>query len=438
MIWDNASDANLKQLWEGRPPEEEATAFDRRIAALLACSARAVQTRRADLRLVKFQRPKLPGPKPGEVVDVDETLAFERRLATEKLATQPSLPPQPIASEDGLEDEIVDQLERERCRLQNAAHRKDIRKAIQAKLRSERLSEMIVNSLQRLDPPERINLNDRPAKQEEEVVILVSDCQIGSKAHQDYVRGVTKFDSVVFLQRAQVFTRAIAKIIRDRSLVSRLSCLRVFLLGDIIDGDGIFGSQPYELDQSVIDQVVTGAQALSTMISSWSAMVPQVKVHAIPGNHGAIGYHKSPRDNWEYLIYEMMKLQLKDHDAISFDNNRSPFTTVDVQGWRFLLTHGDEIRGRIPVNAAVHREGDWRGLLKEQQFDYYVFGHHHRQISIETNGGEIFCNGCWPGGSAFSIGKLQLISRPSQLVLGVTRAEGVNWRYRVDLERFPI
>lgn len=404
----------IKTAWDSKPPDEPAKAFDYRLKTELGIPRDFVKELRYELqcfgRHSGRRRQENPPEKEGFIVS------------------------EPIVSTAEVEKVI----HAERQRMEAGAHRYALKRAVVDRIKHDNAFDMLEKALKRIPPPPRNTIPHQINKANEEIIVVISDCQVGQRNHKDYVAGLARFDSTIFLQRADRHRLAVSKIIRDRAAVANITQLRVFLLGDIIDGDGIFASQPYEIDQTVVDQAVTAFQTLSGSISDWSTLVPRVSVHAICGNHGLVRYNGSPRDNWEYLVYKLMEMQLKEHSNVAFNIDRSPFSIVNVMGWGFLLTHGDEIKGRIPLNHAARLEGDWRAMLKTTSFDYYIFGHHHRQGNLETNGGEIFCNGCWPGGSGYSIGKLQLLSRPTQLVFGLTEDEGITWRYRVDLDRAAI
>lgn len=333
--------------------------------------------------------------------------------------------------------ELDDLLDGERQRLQQAAGRRELKKAVREAVRLESIGEQLLEAVQKLPAPTPFKRPESPKDRSEEIVVVISDVQLGQKSHSDYLGDIVRYSKEIFEKRLENFTAQVGRIIGDRQKVLTVPSLRVFFLGDIIDGQEIFRGQPFEIDQSVVDQVMKSVQGFSAALSNWSRLVPEISVHAIPGNHGLVNYQSSRRDNWEILIYQMLASQLANHTNIFFDIQKSPFHEVEVLGWRFFLTHGDELKGRNPVNAALRMEGDWRGLLHgvgRKSFDYYLFGHHHRHIQIESNGGEVICNGCWPGGSSYSVGRLGLISKPSQFVLGVSEEEGVSWRYRVNLE----
>lgn len=425
QTWSSEDIQALMDMWNSRG-EVGVMAFDKQAAEILHVTPGAIEHKRRKLGL-SIKKKK---------IDETNTNDISSTVCTGPIGDDVTIPKQEALEK--ISKEVFERIEAEKERLQNAAFRKALKDTIEEKITIDVITEAISKSLTRIQPPTITPYIPNVSKKSEEMLVVISDCQIGSKTDQDYVDGISRFDTGTFLVRLERFKNAVCKLVSERQSIANLDTMRILLLGDIIDGMDIFNSQAYELDISVIDQVTTAFQSISSVISYWSTKVPKITVHALPGNHGSLGRDANPRDNWEFLIYKLMESQLKGHSNISFEITRAPFLTTEFLGWQFLLTHGDEIKGRLPAAGAMKAEGEWRGVLKGKDFDYFIFGHHHRHMQIETNRGELLCNGCWPGGSNYSIGKLQLISRPSQLVLGLTKEEGISYRYKVDLERFPV
>ena len=73
------------------------------------------------------------------------------------------------------------------------------------------------------------------------------------------------------------------------------SCLRIFFLGDIIEGSTIYKGQKRALDLITIDQVSQGVEYFSQFIYELAKHFPKVKCYGVPGNHGRIG---DKGENW--------------------------------------------------------------------------------------------------------------------------------------------
>ena len=112
---------------------------------------------------------------------------------------------------------------------------------------------------------------------------------------------------------------------------------------------------------------------------------------------------------------------------------------VGIFDWHFLLTHGETIKSwnAIPYYGFDRADARWTKLLQArgQKFDYFLIGHHHNQAQIDSPVGEKIVNGCWPGGSQYSLKSLNTANRPSQLLFGIHPRHGITWRYKVNLER---
>ena len=71
----------------------------------------------------------------------------------------------------------------------------------------------------------------------------------------------------------------------------RLASCRIWLLGDIIEGDDIFAGQVFEIDRSLIEQITAAATMLEEFVLACLGFFEHVHVCGVPGNHGRIGRH---------------------------------------------------------------------------------------------------------------------------------------------------
>jgi len=69
------------------------------------------------------------------------------------------------------------------------------------------------------------------------------------------------------------------------------------------------------------------------------------------------------------------------------------------------------------------------------KFDYIVMGHHHQAIQWDRPWGERIVNGSFSSGNPFAAKRLQLATRPTQLMFGVHPEQGVSFRYLIRLDR---
>ena len=162
-------------------------------------------------------------------------------------------------------------------------------------------------------------------------------------------------------------------------------------------------------------------------------------------------------------------MSLSQQKGISFNFTISPFLVTEILGNKFLLTHGDQVKGwnGLPFYGMVRSETRFRTILERtknindlmdylnaegiedtdkkallehalnyaKSFDYMVMGHFHSMAELETNsGGRIILNSSFAGGDDYSINTLLSANSAAQKFFGV-HAEGKTWTYDIQLDR---
>jgi len=276
-----------------------------------------------------------------------------------------------------------------------------------------------------------------PPTHEQEAMVLISDVQIGQWVDEEAVGGLARYDMAIFEERAQILKQKVERIIRLHQTTHPINRLHVLLNGDMVEGHKIFKGQAAELDATVVDQTIRGADVFHRLIAYWSGLVDEVVVTGVYGNHGKVSYEAAIKDNWDYVMYRFIEqLGMTDGlENVRYDFPRTWWRVVNSMGRGFLMVHGDDVRGSsgIPFYGAERAEGRLRGMIPEE-FDYLLLGHHHRTCIFETNRGEVIFNGNWVGGSTYSLKQHMSTSKPSQLMWGVSEKTGVTWRYKLLLE----
>lgn len=287
-------------------------------------------------------------------------------------------------------------------------------------------------------------------KNNEEWVLVISDVQLGSKITSDETGGLGNYGFDIFKKRMSTLIQSVSDIQHYHTYVPK--SLRIFFIGDIIDGSTIFKGQKRTLDLMTIDQITHGVNYFSDMVYQFAKMFPQVKCYGIPGNHGRVG-EKGENwlgDNLDMLVYRWIKERLQDTKNVSFDISDSWYQLVYVNDWIFLLEHGDSFKGwaGIPFYGARRTKMNFQDLLQDfqiefvdesmrqkhinlsEKFHYIVFGDKHVPAIFNN----IIMNGCWPGGSELSLKYMQSAGMPQQWLFSVDKKYGVVWKRPVYLD----
>lgn len=282
-----------------------------------------------------------------------------------------------------------------------------------------------VRQLEPYKPPPVPRYEPTKKLSEEDWVQLISDVQAGQTVDVRETGGLGRFDTRILLQELEMLSRTIPRIIAYHA--NRPRRVWFFLLGDMIEGSTIFAGQLRSIGMNTVRQVLWVVENISRLIAGAAAAFQEVVVVGVPGNHGRIGFKgvNSPMDNLDYLTYQFIQERLQSIPNVTCRFSESWHQLVEIQRHRFLLVHGEDVPAwmNIPFYGALRSESRQQKLFFPRGFHYLVLAHHH-QRAIFSN---VIMNGCWPGGSEFSLKRLQLGGPPEQLLFAVHRKWGITW-----------
>jgi transposase-like protein len=333
---------------------------------------------------------------------------------------------------------VDDMVAQEKKALLERHQQNVIQKLIREKARTEILADVIRQAVVAL--PEIIIPKPEPVKgpfDDEEACLLISDCQVGQEMTLEETGGLGEYNSEIFERRAHNLLKSVRKITSIHRMAYDLPMLHIWFLGDIGENESIFEGQRNYIDSDVLTQLFRACDVFCEFIVSLLADYPQVKIVGITGNHGRVGKKGEFKEyaNWDRICYHFIEARLRNEKRITFDIPKSWWRIAQVRGWKFLLTHGDDIRAwrGFPYYGVDRADANYTLLLQSinESYEYFVCGHHHNRAEFDRPKGEKIVNGAWPGGSIFSLKKLNTASEPSQLFFGVHERKKITWRYKL-------
>ena len=304
-------------------------------------------------------------------------------------------------------------------------------------------------NLAKLPPARTPVIQIKKGLHEEDMVLVISDVQAGLTTSAKESGGLGEFNTSILLDEIEYLKVSLVSIMKYHSNVRRL---HVWFNGDIVEGEDIFGGQLREIDQNVIEQVMFVVEHFARLLHYLAGMFETVLCTGVVGNHGRIGRkgEHSPMANFDYLCYKWLAERTKPVDNIRWAIPETWWCINDVLGWRFLQVHGDDTGssfGGIPLYGMIRHKSRYREMLRTasqikpangdvklpgdvpMDFDYMVLGHHSQAAQLQN----IISAGSWPGGTEFSLKRLQLADIPSAPLFAVNRKHGLTWRRDVQL-----
>jgi hypothetical protein len=321
------------------------------------------------------------------------------------------------------------------------------RKMLHRLTRERAATDMIIDAIKEAAPsipPINIPILEVPGgpHREQTAVLLFSDLHIGAVADIEETGGLGEYNYPIFRQRLQSLRDGIRSIANHHRMSHPVRNLVVLSLGDLIENVTIFASQRDAVDKDLPTQVLLALGDLSEFFLGLLDTFEHISVVAVSGNHGRIGRKGEFKHhvNWDYIINQVLKDKFKytGTDRISFEVPKSPFAVVDVEGFTFLLRHGDGIKswGGIPYYGVQRSTGRWIAMQASQgkRFDYMAMGHFHDAANLPFTGGETLMNGSFVGTSQFSVEVMESLARPVQIFGMVHPRHGLAGRYPIHLD----
>jgi hypothetical protein len=224
-------------------------------------------------------------------------------------------------------------------------------------------------------------------KSPEVAICLLADWQLG-KTTPDY-------NSDVAAERVQRYAEKVVNLIELQRSHHPVNEARIYLLGDLLEGEEIFPGQAHRIDASLYTQVFRGAELLAGVVRAVAAVVPKVTVKGAIGNHGSLGgpirrsYH--PETNLDAMLYNVARMLVTDKRVewpeTFVAGERAWYATDTVYDKTWFLFHGDQVKSAsfgIPWYGFNKRLLGWATSV--HPFEYSASGHWHVPVRMQVNG----------------------------------------------------
>ena len=228
------------------------------------------------------------------------------------------------------------------------------------------------------------------------------------------------FDSKIAVERLREYGRKVTRCLKVHNAAMGVQDLRVYMTGDMVEGEQIFAHQAHEIDSSVFEQACfTCPEALAEIIASWASVFERVRVVAVPGNHGRNGPKKgpaNPRTNWDRVCYRVLGMLLKSVHNVEIVAPDSFYAVDDVLGSGNLLVHGDQVRGGFagfPWYGVGRKALGWIDSIPEPWRNLFL-GHFHTPVAGRFSGRWWFANGTLESSNEFARSEMASAGTPAQ------------------------
>jgi len=300
-----------------------------------------------------------------------------------------------------------------------------------------------VQAMPEVKPRPFVLLKKDRAVTTESASLLLSDLHIGETIRKEQMGGLNEYNFEEFVRRYQYVIDKTIRFAIENMAMHQFPELEVQMLGDMVSG--IIHEELSETNcLNIVEQAHLGALVVAQGLIDLAQHFPLVKVHCVSGNHGRLGKQKRFKEkqilNWDYEFYTVLALLLQNQKNIRFNIPLAPWASINVQGHRFLMMHGDDIVTwmGIPWYGIIRASARWQEietLMRDGAFGYFTLAHFHNKGTLQGVKGEIIINGSMIGGN-------ELIGRygfrgPVQLLFGVHQRYGKTWELPINPQWAP-
>ena len=273
------------------------------------------------------------------------------------------------------------------------------------------------------------------------IVLELSDIQAGTLITKESTGGLNEFNWEILCEYFNNLFIGVQEVTTALQKSSPITSLHVHMLGDIVEGAQIFPGQEQHICKDLFHQVIGVTDLIEDFLLKCLTLFDTIHVAAVCGNHGRVGKKgENPHwVNWDRIVYEFVKRELSNYPAITWQMDDSWWQIDTIYSYKFYLTHGDDIRcwQGIPyygIDRSAQRETELL-RMSEQYYDYFMIGHLHTPSVIPGVATTKFVNGCFPGGTIFTMKNMGVASRPQQWLLVVHPKWGVYYHCPIFLQR---
>lgn len=304
-------------------------------------------------------------------------------------------------------------------------------------LLSNRLSEILKRKI--FDKPKQ-KLSNVKNKHIEQSVLVLSDIHTGcvnTIYDKDKGCAVETYNKDIRQKEYKTLKDSIFRINELLESSYQIEHLTIFLLGDILTNDRIFKGQIWDIDSPVGIQITDSLNEFTQFVSQLRKIFKKITIVCLVGNHGRSteGYQNEPIfNNYEYILYKIFEKTYKNIRDVEMIVPNSKSYIHEIYGFRYLLFHGDIIRGS--TRNTIEKSLKDIILAYDKQFDVSICGHFHK-VDMMSLSEKItaLINGSFIPKDNFGYRVFKQFSKPQQLFFGVSRKRAITWFFRIDLQR---
>jgi len=269
----------------------------------------------------------------------------------------------------------------------------------------------------------------------EAAVLILSDHHFGKQVMDDrgnilYGRDIEKF------RVGELLPARTIKLLTKRLQPHEIDEIHILIVGDIVDGHGIYVGQELNQDvHSFVDQVADATSCIWNVVTQLrdAGQDWPIYIRGVRGNHGRQHKYAMLENNFDYLVLQNLKMlaHYEGKDKVDVDYGSEEYYNHVIKGWNILMRHEAPEQPETPARKA--KFAGWQDI---HDFDIMCYGHKHHPANTVYTDKPLFMNGS-PVGMDDLAERMATFAKPSQTLFGVSTKFGQTFHYNVYLDEMP-
>ncbi len=269
----------------------------------------------------------------------------------------------------------------------------------------------------------------------EAAVLILSDHHFGKQVMDDkqqvlYNREIARFRVGELLPARTI--KLLTKYLNPKEIDE----IHILIVGDIVDGHGIYVGQELNQDvHSFVDQVADATSCIWNLVSQLRGAGHDwpVYIRGVRGNHGRQHKYAMVENNFDYLVLQNLKMlaHYEGKDMVNVDYGSEEYYNHVIKGWNVLMRHEAPEQPETPARKA--KFAGWQDI---HDFDIMCYGHKHHPANTVYTDKPLFMNGS-PVGMDDLAERMATFAKPSQTLFGISTKFGQTFHYNVYLDEVP-
>jgi len=237
------------------------------------------------------------------------------------------------------------------------------------------------------EPPSWVAGAGTPASTEHVAVQILSDIHFPEVVEPKEVYGLNAYDARIAELRTKEFFLGGARITNEIFDDMKIKGTVQLWIGDMLSGN-IHEELQQTNEFDLLEAVVRLSEILIAGVRLHLSVVDTpLHIVCVPGNHGRLTRKPKAKgfnaDTVDWLLYHMVARAFTAEPRVTFQVGTATDHMVEINGLRFLITHGNQARGGAGIIGAIGpiMRLDFKkrklAIQTGNEYDYLVTGHFH-------------------------------------------------------------